>query len=156
MATLTLLVLQPHLRERLEAVKSLLDSTLRKEVEAVLEQPSQQEVEVGSRASADTDGTVTDRPGGDVPEKNEKHDGDPHAGVTEAVGAEKAEVSEKAEALEKEEGVADPEETKDEEPEVVPPTVDAELLERLSRWATGNEKALRSAGLGKLSKHALS
>lgn len=147
MAATTKLVLQPHLRERLEAVSPLLEEGLRKEVEAVLAQP---EVEA-SRASA---GSLVEEGSAAIAPANEKES---HSSVTEVNEARTVDDSatspgetEKAEKTENatEAGAAD--EMVEEEPEIIPPTVDVDLLDRLSRWTSGREASLRKAGLGEL------
>ncbi|EJT50963.1 hypothetical protein A1Q1_07829 [Trichosporon asahii var. asahii CBS 2479] len=144
MAATTKLVLQPHLRERLEAVSPLLEEGLRKEVEAVLAQP---EVEA-SRASA---GSLVEEGSAAIAPANEKES---HSSVTEVNEARTVDDSatspgetEKAEKTENatEAGAAD--EMVEEEPEIIPPTVDVDLLDRLSRWTSGREASLRKAGL---------
>lgn len=143
MATSTRLVLQPHLRERLTAVQSLLGPELRSELEAVLAQPLLAEVEAPRRAS----GLVAERPQAEIaPTTEKKKEDDSHSSAT-GVGAGRTEGD-----PEKAAGVEDEKQTEGEEdrPEVVPPTVDVELLDRLARWAEGKEAALRDAGLGEL------
>lgn len=145
MATSTRLILQPHLRRRLEAVSSLLEGELRTDVEAVLAQPELPELaEVeASRASASLVEEAAI-----VPEK-ESHS---HSSVTESVAGRTEAPSEKASNVEKEK--TEGKEVEEEGPEVVPPTVDVDLLDRLSRWISGREATLRKADLGELFRAA--
>lgn len=143
MATSTRLVLQPHLRERLAAAVPHLGTELRGEIEAVLAQPDPAEVEAQRAASP--------RPSTGTPEIDEKQvvlsDASEDSEWTEVVT--RKEGSAKPERASKEEGTSAAERVV-EEPEVVPPLVDVELLDQLSRWAATNEACLRKAGLGEL------
>lgn len=84
--------------------------------------------------------------GSDIaPQKEESH-----SSVTEATPA--VDPSASTDETEKSEKTdIGGEDAEDEQPEIIPPTVDVDLLDRLSRWTSGQGASLRKAGLGELS-----